>query len=153
MLRILIVEDNIELIEELAELIVLEKPDTKIDFAVDIPTALARLNKNPFDIVILDVMLPTYPGVPSRDEGLYLAAWILGKTAKLPDSMKRHKRPDCPTPRVVFLTLRAKAGVQNTWNELSSDAEVPTCIERFLGNAYEHYKIIATIIDEPATGH
>jgi CheY-like chemotaxis protein len=88
---ILFVEDNLALIEELAELLQAERPGIKTEFAVNILDSLAEMRKEgeAFDLVILDVMLPAYPGVPSQDEGIYLAAWILGYLDKLRPGLAR----------------------------------------------------------------
>jgi len=59
--RILIVEDD----RDIAELVALHLGDLSIqtDFAVDGRTALERLQRNPYSLVILDLMLPELDGL------------------------------------------------------------------------------------------
>jgi CheY-like chemotaxis protein len=145
--RILFVEDNLELIEDIAELISLRRQDTEIVFAVDVPTCLAELARQPSDIVVVDIMLPAYPGIPSRDEGLYLAAWMLGTREKLPESLKKWTSPAAP-PVVVFLSSLTEARVRSAWVKLAGEMRLPVCIGRLHDDPDEHYQILARIIEK-----
>jgi CheY-like chemotaxis protein len=77
--KILFVEDNPELIEQLVWEINFQSPDWEIRFAEDIPMAWLALCADDFDAVVLDIMLPSWPSAPSRDEGFHLLRNLLGE--------------------------------------------------------------------------
>jgi len=58
--RLLVVEDCLENIRYLTS--VLSKEDYKIDFAIDGATAVKALNKNNYDLIVLDINLPDCDG-------------------------------------------------------------------------------------------
>ncbi len=60
-MRILIVDDEIKLLQQLQEAITADKYD--VDTAADGEAALDRLFANPYDLVILDIMLPVMDGL------------------------------------------------------------------------------------------
>ncbi|WP_166263912.1 response regulator transcription factor [Marinobacter caseinilyticus] len=59
-IRLLIVEDQIDLAENLFEF--LEQPRYELDFAADGLTALHLLATHPYDVIVLDLMLPGVSG-------------------------------------------------------------------------------------------
>ena len=145
MASILFVEDNLELIDEVAELIQLDRPDVQTKFAVDIPTALEKMDMQAFNLAVLDIMLPAWPGVPAQEEGIYLAAWILGKLDELPPGLKDRKPKEWLTktrPTVIFLTSRTAAPVLEKWHELAGSKYEPLIIERLRDDAYTHCQTI-----------
>ena len=158
MLGILFVEDNLQLVEELVGLLLEERRDMdEPTFAIDIATGLdaMKINGNVFDVVVLDVMLPAWPDVPAQDEGIYLAAWILGKTGKLPASLQKQERPDWldrKPPKVIFLTSRTSVPIRKTWKKLTGEeCELPI-IERMQGDAYSHCREILRHIEGATHG-
>jgi CheY-like chemotaxis protein len=109
-LTYLIVEDHPSGIDELARLLLRTRgpQNLQLQFAGDVQTAIEQLEAR-FDAVVVDVMLPWFEGVHETDEGVYLAAWILGFEDELPASLRGKERPawmvsqPCP---VVLLTSR-----------------------------------------------
>ncbi len=65
-MRILIVDDEIKLLQQLQETITADRYD--VDTAVDGETALDKLFANPYDLVILDIMLPVIDGLSVLSE-------------------------------------------------------------------------------------
>ncbi len=106
----LIVEDHASGINELSRLLLRRKrpQNLRLEFVCDVRTALEWLETR-YDAVIIDVMLPSFDGIHKNDEGIYLAAWILGFKTGLPSSLGRQNRPawmdsqPCP---IVLLTSR-----------------------------------------------
>ena len=144
-MRVLFVEDHLELIAELVELLQSRLPEMEASFALDIPQAIKQMGERRFDIVILDVMLPRWHGVPDRDEGAYLAAWILGKRGERLEALRdEYKRPNwlAKRPTVVLLTSRTRMPLRGTWNALGGrDGEI-LIIERLSGDNLDHCEAI-----------
>lgn len=153
MTRILFVEDHLGLIEELTQLLFrMRRSESPIlRFATSVEQAVNRLLAEPFDVVVADVMLPSHPGVPTHDEGIYLAAWILGHIDALPVSLKDCERSAwlkagkcCP----VLLTSRTAEGIRNTYQELTGeDAASILIIERLGMETNEQAKKILEIAE------
>jgi DNA-binding response OmpR family regulator len=59
-MRVLVVEDHLELQENIAAYL---QPDMELDFASSGPEGLALALANPYDVLVLDVMLPGFDGV------------------------------------------------------------------------------------------
>ncbi len=154
MARILFLEDNLPLIDELAELLQVEQSGIETRFAVTIDEGLHLMRQEEFDLVVLDVMLPAYPDVPAQDEGIYLAAWVLGKTDNLPSGLKSERRSNWlddleRRPDVMFLTSRTRAPVSETLCKLVKDDAVVKgieIVERLDGDAYDHCKKVLDIL-------
>ena len=77
MKKILFVEDNPRLLEELVEIIKEEEPKWSIDICSDIPSAWNNLAKEEYNLIVIDIMLPAWNDIPLRSEGIHLAAFIL----------------------------------------------------------------------------
>lgn len=60
-LRILVVDDNLELAENLAEILEIEGIDSEV--AADGPSALQRMSERDFELVITDIRMPGMNGV------------------------------------------------------------------------------------------
>ncbi len=114
-MRLLFVEDNLELQHSLLAELESEYAEWELDFAADIDEAWRMFCEGEYDCLILDVMLPTkHAGVHYNGEGICLAKWVWGHKGaevRAPDcgdvpEWKRH------TP-VVFHTSRTIQGVRN----------------------------------------
>jgi CheY-like chemotaxis protein len=147
----LFVEDNLPLIEELAELLQAERRGIETWFAQGIPESLRLVRDREFQVVTLDVMLPTFPGVPPQDEGIYLGAWILGKLDRLPPELKSQSRPawlDERKPGIIFLSSRTRTTVAEAWNDLGGGRpDEIVLIERLRDDAYEHCLKVLGVLD------
>ena len=119
-MKILFVEDIPDLLNALLDIIVREHPDWELYFATDIPTAWRQFCRQEFDRIVLDVMLPAWPGVPQRSEGLYLAKWLLDSgendIGSAPEGKPTKGNRECP---IVVLTSRNESGVKGEANKLS----------------------------------
>lgn len=103
--KILFVEDTRRLIEPLVELVRSEHPEWELYFAYDIPSAWEELTREAFDCLVIDVMLPSWPTVPQRSEGIYLADWAT--TDEIADIPLRGKRVKAYTlDGIIFYTSR-----------------------------------------------
>ncbi len=114
-MRILIVEDNLDLLNSLLCELETEYSDWKLDFAADIDEAWRMFCEGEYDCLVPDVMLPTkHAAVPYNAEGICLAKWVWGhEGVEVPapncgavPEWKRH------TP-VVFCTSRTIQGVRD----------------------------------------
>lgn len=162
MFRILFVEYNLELIQDIAEILMAEIPGLHTEFAVDIPEALQLMESQEFDMAILDIMLPAYRNVPPSDEGIYLAAWIQGRL-KGHGQQGWRQRPqwlvDRP-PTLVFYSSSRATVVTQTWFELTHTKlhtkpklhyHTPTFISRFRGDTSDHAVEIHKILSRVST--
>jgi CheY-like chemotaxis protein len=107
-MKILFVEDHLELLDDLVAIIVYKHPEWHLEFAADILSAREALQVGTFDAVVIDVMLPAFKSIPPREEGIHLAGWILNKT-KIPPLGNPPLRGQ---PKIIFYTSRAVAGVR-----------------------------------------
>jgi hypothetical protein len=75
---VLFVEDVYASIAGVYESILAYRPGWRPALRCTVPEAWDYLgaHANVVKAIVLDVMLPSVDGVPPRDEGLYLAAWI-----------------------------------------------------------------------------
>ncbi len=149
--KLLFVEDHLGLIEEPVQLLFrIRDEGVQVRFAQDAYEAIARLQQETFDVVVLDVMLPGIEGVPPDDEGLYLAAWILGETEKLPPSLREQSRPigDVARPRIIFLSSRTADICMGVFKDLVRGANNNvTFVERLCIDACEQAKMILEAVD------
>lgn len=116
MARVLFVEDNLRMVQELVRMIQNELPEWRLDFACDIPEAWEKLCANVYDGIVLDIMLPSWPAAPERSEGIYLAKWILIPATK-PDSLHGHIKSNNENTGVVFLTSRTESRIETSVDE------------------------------------
>jgi hypothetical protein len=98
---VLFIEDHRELIKDLEEIIGADT-DWEVDCADGILSAWNKLCSKVYELVVVDVMLVSWPGVPSNSEGIYLAKWIFG----VDDGRDRSE----PPPGTI-LELNRKAGI------------------------------------------
>jgi CheY-like chemotaxis protein len=137
MAAILFVEDNLFQIQEIVYLILEDKPDWEIDFAVNISEALNMLRQYKYNLIVIDIMLPSWKNVPPRDEGLYLAKWIrMGNDAQdyFPEVNILKENRDA---EIIFLTSRGRTGVITRLEQMKLDKDL-LVINRTLGDAYKH---------------
>lgn len=90
-MKVLVVEDDSAISDLISKVLRLEGYPTTV--ATDGPSALALLRSNPFDLVILDVMLPGVDGI----------------------SILKSIREDPATADVPVLILSAKTDDATTW--------------------------------------
>lgn len=142
-MKILFVEDHLELLDDLVAIIVYEHPEWHLEFATDIPLARESLRSGTFDAVVIDVMLPTFDEIPPREEGIHLAGWILNKTpiSSLGDFLPLNKKT-----KIIFYTSRAVAGVQADALRLGLASSEYVVIPRYTGLATDHVKALCVII-------
>lgn len=147
--RILFVEDHPELIYEILDLLY-EDYETELDMkiATDIKGALTYLEE-PFDLVVLDVMLPGYQTkqLTQLQEGICLGAWICGKEDLLGSS-----RPiwmNDKLPKLIFLSSRSSGKVKNEIKELfPKGKKAEEVLTRSNHNADELAEVIWGILDD-----
>jgi CheY-like chemotaxis protein len=117
--RILFVEDNPEMIDELVAELQEKQPEWILEFACNGQQAVKQLQKHVYDCVVLDIMLPSWRNVQPHGEGIYLARWILQIGPENEDGQEEDgPHPDNKNVPIVFLTSRSKAGVGNELQKL-----------------------------------
>lgn len=65
--KILLVDDNQEVLDIYKE--ILEESGMSVEIAMEGEEAMGKIGKNPYDLIVLDIMLP-------KIDGLALLAWI-----------------------------------------------------------------------------
>lgn len=155
MASILFVEDHLGLIEELVQLLLRRRgaEELALRFTRDIASAMNRLKEEKFDVIVLDVMLPSFPGVPAHEEGIYLASWLLGYTKRLPPSLQKCEAPDwIPKCSLVFLTSRTARPVQDALERLTQGKVKVPVIERLPENVDDQATEILKLLGAASVG-
>ena len=115
MKQVLFVEDNPTYLEILMWMIRREYADIRFWTAADLEIALDLCLTRKFDLVIMDIMLPTIRNdIKENQEGLVLASWVHKATPRkgcgAPRPLRR-RSPNRTTP-LLMLTSRSAANVQ-----------------------------------------
>jgi CheY-like chemotaxis protein len=147
-MRVLFVEDSRAMIVDLVDAIQRDEPAWELDFAYDIPSAWGQLCSHEYDALIVDVMLPAWPHVPARSEGIYLVKWLRSPDGKhgVAQPPRGTVRPANTKAKVVFLTSRTANGVKMELDEL----EGLLVIGRLEMDEMEVFKELKEIPKQPA---
>jgi len=118
-MRLLFVDDLPSMIKPLVDVIQERNPEWVLDFAGDIRLAWGLLCTNVYDVIIMDVMLPGWPHVRPRSEGIYLIKWLRVDSAKgvVAQAPRGSPKAENRKAEVIFLTSRNVVGVKDELRE------------------------------------
>ena len=118
-MRILVVEDELEFADEILAELSTRVPPPDVETAMDREAAFARLDANPYDLLILDLRVPTTKAALDADPAHGLAVFT-------------HARQVAPGTPILILTatsgdeyfpeLLGQARQENIWGQ----GEMPT---------------------------
>jgi len=122
MVRILFIEDSVDLLDDLLRQLEELKPEWALDQADSIDVAWEFLCKTEYDCIVLDIMLPTErQEISQLSEGICLAKWLREvQTDDLPSAPEGTPLTKNRRAPIICYTSRGTPGVEKEAQDLLS---------------------------------